>query len=267
MTAGDSNYQSKQAKKKYLISEYLKKHPKVPTAEMFIYGEVDGVVYTVQKFIPGEIPREKKFEIDHLKHLAKILAYLHSINVKGGGYLKYELDTIKGTHKDWYTFLRTFIFKCFNNIQGVLKNKSPLNPSNEDYKRMKNKLEVFFRKYKGYFESVNGRLLHGDLGKGNILMGDSKINALIDIDFPVAGDPAWEFALRDHFPKEFFTKYLTEMKILGVDIPEDEFRFRIALYEPLMRLVITNSLISESKDIEKTIKKLHLFEKLIDKVL
>ena len=54
--------QFKQAEKRFEISQFLKKHPKVPTAEMITYGEVEGTVFTVQEYIAGKIWAENNPE-------------------------------------------------------------------------------------------------------------------------------------------------------------------------------------------------------------
>ena len=235
--------QFQNAERRFFLSQFLKHHPKVPTALMITYGQVEDTVYTVQEYMPGKEIKHVKDEIEHLQHLAEIISYLHNVNLRGGGYLKFNGDKPEGIHTNWYLFLRRFTFFWFKSIyQYVTKENISESLSSESYVRIQSKLKKYFRKYKTYFEGLRCNLLHGDLSLGNILIDGKRVSALIDLDFSMVGDPAWDFAFRDHLHKNLLPLYFSEMRGLGVDIDEDHFRFRISLYEPIIKLAITNSL-------------------------
>ncbi|MBI4141206.1 phosphotransferase, partial [Candidatus Woesearchaeota archaeon] len=102
--------------------------------------------------------------------------------------------------------------------------------------------------YKEYFTGQKGKLLHGDIGFDNIIVNNKNIAAVIDFEWSMSGDPAWDFAgYVDEYGKNraMYEKLLQEyfkcLKEQGVKIDEENFRFRIKLYWVIKLLFIANT--------------------------
>lgn len=54
------------------------------------------------------------------------------------------------------------------------------------------------------WKSVTPRLLHGDFTPQNILVEDGHFQGVIDFEFPMSGDPAWELAMWDYYRQSLF---------------------------------------------------------------
>jgi len=248
--------QFQKAKRVYYLSQFFAQHPQIPTVEFLVYGkDSEGKIFTVQKFIEGKTYRQARGHLSHLKHLAQIMIRLHQIDMKGAGYIDFKNNKPLTTHKEWYSFLSKSSFNCLKHIFKAKK------VSKKEYEECRLKLKLFFRKYKYCLVGIKGKLMHGDLTLGNVLMGDKHINAIIDLEFSCVGDPAWEFATHKYLQGVFLNTYFKELKDMGLSIDEDNFRFRIKIYDVIKQLVIANSLKENDKSFRTCWSS---FRKLID---
>ena len=229
--------QYQKAKRIFYLSKFLSKHSKIPLPKVLDFGkDSKGNVYTIEKFMNGKSYEDKKKRIHYPESLARIIAQLHQIKLKGAGYIVYKNEKIQTTHKDWHRFLISLSHSCLQEVYNAKK------ISKKEYLLEKSNIQIFFRKHKRYFEKVNGSLMHGDLTVGNILSVDKRINALIDWEFSCVGDPAWEFAAHEYLQGVLLDNYFSELRRLGLYIDERNFLDRISVYDVIKELVIANSL-------------------------
>ena len=227
--------QYEKAKRIFYLSRFLSKHPQIPVPEVLDFGKDSyGNVYTIQIFVEGEGYSQEKGRDSHLRHLAQIIAQLHQIEMPGAGYIIYKNNRLDTTHQEWCEFL---LDSSYKSLKGIYDSDLI---QKEEYLEVKSKIKMFFEKYRKFIEGQKGKLLHSDLNLGNVLIGDQKINALIDMEFSCAGDPAFEFSAPDYLKGIFLDNYFEELKKLGLFIDEDNFRFRMKIYDPIKRLIATN---------------------------
>jgi len=236
----DDSVQAEKTRRIYGVSKFLSEHPKIPSVDALTYGkDSNGNPFTVQKYMEGKRLEETTDKIAHLKQLAKILAYMHRIDVHRAGHIDFRTNKIQGKHKDWFTFLKRESYNCLDKVY-LAKRDEGVFPDRK-YDELKSKLRCFFSEYKKYFEGIKGKLLHGDIGLKNIIIHNERIVALLDLEWSCSGDPAWEFAGHEHVDDVFLKEYFRELKRLGASIDEDNFKFRIRLYWVIKSLFIVNT--------------------------
>jgi len=244
----DPEEQVQKGERMFALSEFLKTKPQVPVAEVLLNGtDTKNNHFCIQKFVEGKRLDEVSNKLQYLKHLAEILAHLHQIDVEGAGHLQLIQGKLKGPHDDWLTFLKKEAFKCLDNIYAAKKDQKG-SITEKKYLELRGKLERFFAKYQDFFSGVKGKLVHGDILFGNILVNNERINALVDLEWSLSGDPAWEFAgfIDEHgtLAQDYETclqEYFLCLKNMGVDVDEANFRLRIKLYWVIKLLFIGNT--------------------------
>ena len=235
----DKGVQLQKPRRIFGLSKFLAEHPKIPSSNVLTYGrDSDGNPFNVQELIEGTKLSEIQEKVIHLKQLARILAYMHQIDVPRGGHIEFKTNQIQGKHKDWFTFLKRESYICLAKIYDARKKEDF---SQERYLELRNRIRKFFSIYKKYFEDVKGKLLHGDIGLNNILIQGKQIVALLDLEWSCSGDPAWEFAGHQHIDEAFLKEYFSELKKLGASVDKDNFRFKIKLYWVIKSLFIANT--------------------------
>jgi len=153
----------------------------------------------------------------------RYLAHLHKICFRKFGIIKIKNKCITAEHKTWKEYLKnqsqlwiTSICQSSNKLEKIFKR-------HEVQKKIRNILtnkRLFVCKY--------ARLVHGDmLNPGNILIQNNKITGIIDFEWAITGDPAWEFAFKK--PRDL-SAYYEEASIMGCKIPEKLFEEKIRLY-------------------------------------
>ena len=134
-------------------------------------------------------------------------ARLHRIPVSGFGWLRLKGDTLAGEHPTWEAFLNAEIPIWVAAIQGAERIRGT--------------------EGSGFLERVNrfaGEVLpelayagapaivHGDLtNPSNILCKDGRITGIIDWEFAIAADPAWEFHYKNPYSLEEYFHYVPNM--------------------------------------------------------
>lgn len=225
------------------LSKLLSKYENIPTAGIFQIGNLpEKRYYIIQKRIKGAIIGERKIIknkiVDEyffkntesiLKQLNKILCDLHKIRFKKYGWLKIKNNNFEGTFDSWEKFLRFESRLWLKNLRKNFLTK-------KEYDFIEEKLEIFFERYSShYFKFSKSVLIHGDMiNPGNILVKNGKITGIIDFEWALSGDPAWEFAFSGN-------KYLKHyLKICRKSYEEVVFRKKIELYRVLWLLWGTN---------------------------
>lgn len=94
----------------------------------------------------------------------------------------------------------------------------------------------YLQTHASLFTTFSPRLLHGDFSPQQILVDAGRITGFIDFEFPLSGDPAWEFAYWDYFTGQqpyqgsmLPTEWLLEGYRQSLP-PDPTFDLRIALW-------------------------------------
>lgn len=274
IVTGKCSSVSEQKKKQvrvFGVSEFLDAHPRIPVAEVILHSfDKKGNHFLVQRFVEGQQLSAVKNKLAYLKELAGILAYMHQINMQGTGLIEFKTNKLKGTHKDWFIFLKIKTFQCLNAVFAEKQSQKDDILSLEKYKLFCKKLNVFFSKHQEYFTGAKGKLLHGDISFDNILVNNQRIAALIDFEWSMSGDPAWDFAgyvdeksRNSKMYENLLQEYFKCLKKQGVKIDEANFRFRIKLYWTIKLLFIAHTF-KKDKNFNWTISR---FEKEINELV
>ncbi len=224
----EKDVQIQKVKRIFSVSKFIKENSDFPISEVITFGKDNkGHAFLVQNFVEGKKLSNVKNKTKYIKQLAKYVADLHQIPIKGGGCLKYELGKIRGCYKNWFVSLKKSSYTSLKNIYEFRKSSDTM--TKKDYQRLKLKLKKFFKNYKNYFINVKGKLLHGDLKFENIIVNKTGIAAIVDLEWSSAGDPAWDFSGRKDLNQTFFNEYFQNIKKIGQKINKKEFKLRTHL--------------------------------------
>lgn len=189
------------------VSKFLLDIKSIPNAEIVFVERIDNDKYVfVQKKLPGEnlgqrvLRKEKivdEFFYDndelYLQHLNEILSNLHAIRFNKFGWLKIAEGTLDGEYESWQDFI---LLESDIWLKNIYDNRE------RGYRLTGNKLQEV-KEILGKYYEINKELLktevscfiHGDMiNSGNVLVKDGKVSGIIDFEWALAGDPAWEFA-------------------------------------------------------------------------
>lgn len=148
--------------------------------------------FLIMEFMIGEHSNFSLFE------LGRLVKKLHSVKADFFGYPNRNLPK-KSSWKETFLFYVELIFNDCLQVGAITK---------EEYNWFLDK----YYKYKNSIKEVLPVFLHLDLWSANILVKNGKINAILDFDRGMFGDPELEFAVLDTYgyaTKEFFSGYGT----------------------------------------------------------
>lgn len=227
------------------ISEFLRQETKLPISRIIFAEPIQDFIVSAQEKLPGDIAGNVSL-VDHqviynwlqsknilMPQIQRTLAEIHSKPVSGYGLPVENGGVFAGAQATWNEFL----------LQRVSLWLGALEPG-----KNKRTLEIdLYQKIKTYADQFGeipfvsgGSLVHGDLGNpSNILAENGRVTGIIDWEFALIGDPAWEFcdegwietiratSLHDYFDA---SSVVAEEK-------RTEFLRRITLYRPLQCLM------------------------------
>jgi|TARA_B100001971_G_scaffold80289_1_gene74046 aminoglycoside phosphotransferase (APT) family kinase protein len=228
-----------------LINKYKKLN--IPTADLLLHGLTDNrKYYAVYKFIEGKNLRDLNRKGKIPTEAAKILARIHQIKLKKVGLI------YNGKSEDWYFYLRKNILSALENSKQYLyllkKNKET---NNKTYLRVRKEIQEYFRQHENLIRSAPIRLIHQDFNFHNILVKNNKIQAILDMEFSMAGDPAWDINGSDltknqkgkEHNMKFIQDYLKERKKLDKNFNSKDFLKRYLIYMPLRNLYLVEIMV------------------------
>ena len=228
---GAGEHQRKPWKKVALVSKFLKNFPMIPSASVILSIRRGQEYFIVQHLLPGQSPGKRieqgnvvdvwnTWSNDLEKDIERTIAHIHQIPVSGGGWLVERTGRAIGKYKTWQEFLEKEIPHWLKNVR-----------KSEGSAFLTTKIKKHYQKNKKKFIVKESFLVHGDLiNPSNMLILGNKVTGIIDWEFALAGDPAWEFCFNNRYSldtyfRSFKNKFSAEQKI--------DFRERIKLYEPL----------------------------------
>jgi aminoglycoside phosphotransferase (APT) family kinase protein len=155
----------------------------------------------------------------------RYLAQMHAITLDGFGKLSRLATT---PLPRWYDHVAEF----FERYAGPLTEQGVLD--NATYTRMCASVE---RLRPAFDMTSSGRLIHADYQFENLLHVDGRITAILDFEWSLAGDPAWDFRLDDQWEDDcpgsaahLYAGYTATRPLA------DDHRLRVWLYKLLFHL-------------------------------
>ncbi len=235
-------------RKLVFLGKFLTIHQQIPSAEVLLGERIGEKYFIVQQMLDGEpagtrdlnglnvIDRWNSPEANqYIQQIQEILASLHTIPVQGAGWPMMQGDTLTGRYASWREFLQGEIplwLESLERTDEIVDLQLPLNVSHNQIKRFTDHaLKVM--------EDAETVLVHGDaINPSNVLIKDSKITGLLDWEWSIFADPAWEFcdpgwdAVIRH---QGIDTYLTRSGRSSTN-ERDAFMEKIKLYRPLWNL-------------------------------
>lgn len=227
------------------VSLFLREEAILPISRIIFAEPREDFIVSVQEKLPGDIAGTVAIT-DHrviytwlqnkvvlMPQILNMLAVIHTKPVSGYGLPVTKNGILTGTSVAWQEFLRERV-QCW---LGAIK-------SGESAWTLEASL---FREIETYAEQFHfalplsvGGLVHGDLGNpSNILAENGKVTGLIDWEFALIGDPAWEFCdegwaetVRETGLKDYF-----QARHIDTEEEREDFLNRITLLRPIQCLM------------------------------
>ena len=227
------------------VGDILKNYPELPVSPVFLSGQIDDQYFFVQKKLSGQ-PTGKRgissaevvdtwfdnASATFVPQIQELLARVHAIPCEGYGILAIREGKLEGRYSSWEEFFSSEIPRW---LEGIEKGDSHTDNSEEAAASLQS-AEAYAKSFLSQVPSTNPSLVHGDaINPSNVLVQGEKITGLIDWEWSLFGDPAWEFCDPGWWPyvsKESLQPYFNEVR-KHAPIDEDEFIRRIHLYVPL----------------------------------
>lgn len=225
------------------LAKLFTDHPEIPTAPFYYSGLIDNNFFLVQSFLDGRqagnrILKDNIFAdewgVDKFSTVEKSLkeiAKIHAIRIENFGWPVLAGEKLKGSYPTWAAFLQDKIPQW---IQGVEESDKKLSQNFTPVRELEKFMQRCAGKAVDYANSP--RLIHGDtINPGNILVRDNGDVYILDWEWSIAGDPAWEFCDLGWWPmlnKKELSLYFGACNITG-DSEKDNFLERVRSYIPL----------------------------------
>jgi aminoglycoside phosphotransferase (APT) family kinase protein len=233
LRAGYSNKDIGSTKRSAYAFNLFSKTEGIPVPKVIATGLMrclDGInrPYLIQEYVDANNLLQVKPKAEHLKHIAQILMKIHGLRVRNGSG-SVQPTKFQGSHKSWYNYLRAVVNSALKRLlaAGAFTEQEDL-----EYRA---KFRKLLKDNKALIDQTQKKFLHGDANLGNFLVDrkTEKIVAVLDLDFILYGDPAWEFVGK---PAELYEYYLAEAKAINPKFSEESFRMRMVIYESIFYL-------------------------------
>ena len=164
----------------------------IPVPKIFAFGQHDGLVYQIQRFLPGQklisvwkhLPPEVQ---DNLAaELASYLKILHCMPLASSGYASQNAQR----YDTWVDLLS-------DKFKHILEEIKTLN-----IRMVPGFIELavnYFDENKQVLEDNAPALLHGDLTMVNILVDEGKISAILDFEYSMQAPKDYELLVMEAF--------------------------------------------------------------------
>lgn len=225
------------------LGTILAAHPEIPTSKILYADYIDGSCVIAQTFLEGERAGERVLEemkiidewhadeSDALPKVLKALAATNAVTLDSFGWQAMNTNTDRVVYSSWREFLEKESPRWIEVISMAEEGRSDAVLTHE-------KLEKFVRNTIAKVDYDGPPVLvHGDaINPSNVLVHNNDI-ALLDWEWAIAADPAWEFCdigWKQYRDEESLAPYFE-----AADIPASEQRVfieRINLYVPFWLL-------------------------------
>lgn len=224
------------------VSSFLMNYPKLPTSCVLISDRIDNFYFIVQSKLNGKTAGKREvIDLDivdtwfvdkekYVPQIQNIIASSHNIKCKDFGWPIFREGDLVGSHATWKDFFKTEAFLWLKKIKEADINHFDFGDTSliDEY------VGSFLNKISSNIDSV---LIHGDaINPSNILIDKDNISGIIDWEWSLFGDPAWEFCdpgwweyLDIKLLEPYFSSLNKNMTI------EDKVDFikRVELYKPI----------------------------------
>lgn len=205
-----------------------------PSPTVFMSGKTNGAAFLVREYVEGEQLRGAPQRVisSCLPTIASFFCDLHSdpqLRLEGFGRIEQVGNTWQGNFDSWINSLGAKARQSFDRMK---KSRIPVKQGTLDQL-----LEVLDRQ-RDLLNIKHKSILHGDAGLINFLGDERGLTGIIDTEFALIGDPAYEFSdkvgdNRD-YSKDFLNRYLNLMKEKGADVKSESFLRRGIIYSPFI---------------------------------
>ncbi len=230
------------------IGDLLENFPNIPAAKIYLSGKIKKEYFLVQKKLEGKPAGKRRLSFlavkdDWVKNnpdifipeIQKIIADIHNIKCVGYGWPLLRAGGLEGKYRTWKDFFLKEAPLWMKSVKsGDRKNKNRL-ILEEEFPLIEEYVKYFFKN----IPKVEPSLIHGDaINPSNILIKNKKITGVVDWEWSIIGDPAWEFCDIGWWPylnKKSLLPYMGKNK-KHKDMDVDLFIDRIRLYIPMWLL-------------------------------
>jgi hypothetical protein len=224
------------------ISEFLRAIPGVPAAEVLFTMKWPHHFLAVQRRLPGHSAGTAEFKNDEIvctwkdapdifeEQMEGIVAKVHQAPIEGFGQLIAKEGALRGRYDSWEEFLKTEVPLWLEGIeQGDRARNSPPDTLIDDAK-------TFWGKILPRVASLErASLVSCDMmNPSNILVEGTVITGIIDWEWSLAADPAWEFAYINPFA---LAHYFSHFPSLSDPEAQKDFFERAQIYEYLLYIM------------------------------
>ena len=186
------------------IANLLSAFPDLPTARFFLAGKIKSRYFLVQEKLPGRVagrrllnkskvkdiwPRKNKDA--YWRDLQRIIAGVHKIKRRGYGWPIVKNSELVGQYSSWPLFFKREMPAW---LKSVAQGNRRLGMSSQNIKTELLEVKKLANQIIKKISSSESVLVHGDaVNPGNILIEKGKISGILDWEWALIGDPAWEF--------------------------------------------------------------------------
>lgn len=242
LTAPCAEHLRQETQKKIpVVAEFLRSNGFLLAPKVFFSSAVEKYFLIVQEMVPGKPLGKRVISGKAIKDVygknsdclvddvQKVLKGLHSLKPQGFGVLRNKGGALHGDYISWHDFVRTEsrnwldrLFLGYNQKESFM--------SGREYIRLQEMIGRIVEKNKALLVRQESRFIHGDMiNPGNIIVKDCKISGIIDYEWSMGGDSAWEFGFTTQFPKKSYFKGFRKHEIV-------DFQQRKKIYAILWRL-------------------------------
>lgn len=200
-------------KKMKAIAEFLSLDSAIPTARIYAIGHLkDGGYYILQNRMVGETVGSQTIKDDEvvpvyahpdsekvMVEAERMFAALHSKSLTTRfGHVTVDAEGgLTAPYATWREFIHAGSQRWLLELE-----QAKLRDAGYDALLLAARAHVsrLEEKYDDVFAWDTPCFVHGDLNPGNILTNGGKVTAILDFEWAVSGDPAWEFAFAATFP-------------------------------------------------------------------
>ena len=165
---------------------------KIPVANIEAFGLLDGYVYQVQKYVPGQklysVWKNLRADVQEsiATEIAAALKVIHAIRAPNFG-----SGLANTPHFDtWGAYLRAKFNQTLDEIRALHIQMEP------GFLEM---AQGYFDEHQAALEGGTPVIIHGDLSLMNILVHNSKVSALIDFEYTLQAPPDYELLVIEAF--------------------------------------------------------------------
>lgn len=227
------------------LSAFLRRETKLPIARIIFAKPMQDFVVCVQEKLSGDIAGAATIIGNQviytwfqdksvlMLHIQEMLAAIHNLPMTGYGLPAEQGGIFQGTSPTWKEFLLQRMALWLEALSPEKKNRALA-------KELHAEIQVYAEQVCAEAPMMRGSLIHGDLGNPSNVLGEhGEVTGLIDWEFALIADPAWEFCDEGWTQTVEETKLKVYFQARGMNAEQEREAFlrRIVRYRPLQCLM------------------------------